>query len=86
MYSRDVMVKKSLKMPFFSVVTKILTPGYTLNLLDRTFLLHFYYACYHRDYEYIGQIAIADDNKGVFVKFRKKSSKKIKVFCRKKSI
>ena len=86
MYSRDVMVKKSLKMPFFSVVTKILTPGYTLNLLGRTFLLHLYYACNHRDCEYIVQIAIADDNKGVFVKFRKKSSKKIQVFYRKKLI
>ena len=78
------MVKKCWKMSNFSVVTKISTNGYTLKLTDCTFLLRFYYACYQKDYEYISQIALADDNKGVSVKFRKKMSKKMEVFRRKK--
>ena len=69
----------------FSVVTKISTNGYTLKLSDCTFLSRFYYACYHNDYDYITQIALADDNKGVSVKFRKKMSKKWKFFAEKNS-
>ena len=86
MYSRDVMVKKCKKMSKFSVVTKISTNGYTLKLTDCPLLLRFYYPHNHENYKYIAQIALADDNKGGFVKFRKKSSQKIAFFDRKKSI
>ena len=86
MYSRAVMVKKCFKMSNFTVVTKISTNSYTLKLTDCIFLLRFYYAFHHKDYEYIRQIALADDNKEVSVKFRKKMSKKMEVFGRKKFI
>ena len=86
MYSRDVMVKKCKKMSKFSVVTKISTNGYTLNLTACPLFKRFYCPDNYENYKFIAQIAVADDNKGVFDKFRKKSSLKIKFFYRKKSI
>ena len=86
MYSRDVIIKKCRKMSNFSVVTKISTNGYTLKLTDCPLFLRFYCPDNHENYKFIAQIAVADDNKGVFDKFRKKSSQKIAFFDRKKSI
>ena len=67
----------------FSVVTKISTNGCTLKLTDCPLLLRFYCLDNHENYKFIAQIAVADDNKGVFDKFRKKSSLKIAFFTEK---
>ena len=76
MYSRDVIIKKCRKMSNFSVVTKISTNGYTLKLTDCPLFSRFYCPDNYENYKFIAQIAVADDNKGVFDKFRKNQVKK----------
>ena len=80
MYSRDVMGEKRQKMSFFWVVTKISTRGDTLKLGRSTFLKHHFNGKYHKNYEFITQIAMGRDNKGHIVDFPNFSFEKTTFF------